>query len=82
MQNLILLHGALGSPDDLLPLTHALKRTNLDVYTLSFSGHGKLPFHAAFGIEQFAKELETFILKNNLSSSCVFGYSMGGFVAM
>ena len=82
MQNLILLHGALGSSDDLIPLANALKSAGLTVHTFSFSGHAQMPFQTNFGIEQFAEELETFILKNNLTGSCIFGYSMGGFVAM
>jgi len=82
MKNILLLHGALGSSEDLVSLENALKKENLKVYTFSFSGHGKTPFKDKFGIEQFVKELEGFIKEKKLSELTVFGYSMGGYVAL
>jgi esterase/lipase len=82
MKNIILLHGAIGAKDQLEPLAAELKQQGYHVFTLSFSGHGKTPFATNFGIEQFALELEQFIKTNNLDKPTVFGYSMGGYVAL
>lgn len=82
MQTIILLHGAIGAMDQLEPLAVELKQQGYNVFTLSFSGHGQTPFATNFGIEQFALELEQFIKENNLQQPTVFGYSMGGYVAL
>lgn len=82
MKNIILLHGAIGAADQLELLSNILKEKHYNVYTLNFSGHGKMPFQNQFGIEQFSDELELFIKANNLSQPTVFGYSMGGYVAL
>lgn len=82
MKNVILLHGAIGAKDQLEPLANELKQQGYVVYTLSFSGHGQTPFATHFGIEQFALELEQFIKENNVDKPTVFGYSMGGYVAL
>lgn len=82
MKTIILLHGAIGAKDQLEPLAVELKQQGYVVYTLSFSGHGQTPFAANFGIEQFALELEQFNKENNLDKPSVFGYSMGGYVAL
>ena len=82
MKNIILLHGAIGAKDQLEPLSAELKQQGYNVFTLSFSGHGQTPFASNFGIEQFAVELEQFVIENKLDKSTVFGYSMGGYVAL
>jgi esterase/lipase len=82
MKNIILLHGAIGAKDQLEPLAVELKQQGYNVFTLSFSGHGQTPFASSFGIEQFALELEQFITENKLDKSSIFGYSMGGYVAL
>jgi esterase/lipase len=82
MKNIILLHGAIGAKDQLEPLAIELKQQGYNVFTLSFSGHGQTPFQTHFGIEQFALELEQFITVNHLQQPTVFGYSMGGYVAL
>jgi esterase/lipase len=82
MKTIILLHGAIGAKDQLEPLAVELKQQGYNVFTLSFSGHGQTPFQTNFGIEQFALELEQFIIENKLENPSVFGYSMGGYVAL
>ncbi len=82
MKNIILLHGAIGAADQLANLENELINFDFKVFKFSFSGHGKTPFENHFGITQFAKELELFITKNNLIKPIVFGYSMGGYVAL
>jgi pimeloyl-ACP methyl ester carboxylesterase len=80
--NLILLHGALGSRAQLQPLKQILSN-DFDVHPMDFEGHGihSLP-NRAFRIEHFAENLMHFIDQHNLAPANVFGYSMGGFVAL
>ncbi len=79
---IILLHGAIGAADQLLPLQTELEKRGATCFPFEFSGHGKTPVNAnGFGIQQFATELKDFILTNHLQQSHVFGYSMGGYVA-
>lgn len=82
MKNIILLHGAIGAKDQLESLSQELQSQGFSVSSFSFSGHGQVPFQNNFGIEQFALELEEFIKTHNLHQPTVFGYSMGGYVAL
>lgn len=82
MKKLILLHGALGDATLFQPLEEVLKK-DFKCYSFSFSGHGKKAFNEeGFGIEVFADELKAFINANKLKGADVFGYSMGGYVAL
>ena len=82
MKNLLILHGALGTADLMNPLKSALQ-DDFKVHSLSFSGHGDAPFNEnGFGIEAFAKEVKAYLQTNNLENIPVFGYSMGGYVAL
>jgi pimeloyl-ACP methyl ester carboxylesterase len=82
MNPILLLHGALGSSEQLLPLKSLLEQTGRKVLTLNFSGHGGAAFADQFGIDQFGKETLQFITAQNLKQVDVFGYSMGGYVAL
>lgn len=82
MQDIILLHGAIGAEDQLLPLAAELTQKKFKVHHFSFCGHGGRAFAANFGIEQFAAELYQYILERNLQQVNIFGYSMGGYVAL
>lgn len=82
MQNIILLHGALGCASDLRHLAARFESKGFNPHLFSFSGHGKVPFNAEFSIAQFAQELKDYISSKNLDNPHVFGYSMGGFVAL
>ena len=81
MKNLLLLHGAIGAKDQLEPLKDILKN-DFNVYSFNFSGHGKRSFSQNFDIEQFTKDTLSFMLSNKLSQVSIFGYSMGGYVAL
>jgi pimeloyl-ACP methyl ester carboxylesterase len=81
MEKLLLLHGALGSKSQLEALRELLDK-DYDVYSFNFSGHGGEPFNETFSIAQFSEELHDFIKTNNLESVSLFGYSMGGYVAL
>ncbi|OEK05850.1 alpha/beta fold hydrolase [Roseivirga misakiensis] len=79
---LILLHGAIGGITTLEGLKNAME-LHFDIYSFNFSGHGKAEFSSkGFGIEVFADELSEFIRENNLIKPKIFGYSMGGYVAL
>ena len=82
MKSIILLHGAIGANDQLEPLSKELTQQGFQVFDFNFSGHGKMPFQNNFGIEQFAVELQQFIATQRLEKPNVFGYSMGGYVAL
>lgn len=82
MKSIILLHGAIGAKDQLEPLAKELSANGYQTYSLNFSRHGQTPFQTNFGIQQFADELLEFVVKTHLIRPVVFGYSMGGYVAL
>lgn len=79
---MLLLHGALGISEDLDPLAKTLATSGYQIHRMGFSGHGGASFSESFGIQQFSREVEDFILTKNIKNCMVFGYSMGGFVAL
>ena len=80
---ILLLHGALGADTQLLPLKSELEKSGHEVFTMNFSGHGGAPFRAdGFGIEAFANDVAEFVDHHHLSNLDIFGYSMGGYVAL
>lgn len=82
MKHIILLHGAIGAADQLETLAGALTQKQFTVHRFSFSGHGKMPFSRDFGIGSFTAGLEEYIREHGLEKPAVFGYSMGGYVAL
>ncbi|QOI96544.1 MAG: alpha/beta hydrolase [Flammeovirgaceae bacterium] len=82
MNSLIVLHGALGSKNQLDPLCKVLRQAHPHVYSLNFSGHGGKPFRPSFGIETFAEDVLRFLDDHQLKQIDLFGYSMGGYVAL
>ena len=82
MKTLLLLHGAIGAADQLVNIAESLSDT-YNVHTLDFSGHGGKPFpDGGPSIEQFAAEVKQYIEQEGLGQVNIFGYSMGGYVAM
>ena len=81
MQPLLLLHGAIGASGQMLPLANELK--GLDVITYDFSGHGgKAYSDKPFSIAAFAEEVLALLDEQKMQTVNIFGYSMGGYVAM
>lgn len=80
-QPLLLLHAALGSKQQLEPLAQLLS-DHFRVYSLDFEGHGAFSSEADFSIERFADNTLTFLAKQQLEKVDIFGYSMGGYVAL
>lgn len=81
MKSIILLHGALGAETQLFPLKKALEN-RFEVHTLNFEGHGGRVANGPFSMERFAENLQEYMHENELSGCAVFGYSMGGYVAL
>ena len=80
--DLLLLHGALGARDQFAPLVAALGESRR-VHTLDFHGHGSVPARGrAYRIEEFADDVVALLDREHLESVDVFGYSMGGYVAL
>lgn len=80
---IIFLHGALGVSEDMKPLMDLLAEKGFDTYAFNFSGHGLGAVDPAqFRIDHFAQDLEQFLKSKNLKNPVVFGYSMGGYVAL
>lgn len=80
-QPLLLLHGAISSGkqfDVLMPLLE-------DEFTLhnpDFPGHGGKAIPEMFSILLFAESVIEYMARNKLDKVSVFGYSMGGYVAL
>ncbi len=80
--HLLLLHGALGAQSQFGPWLPLLQG-HFQLHTLDFEGHGTQPFAGRpFAIAHFAENLENYIEARGLQSLHVFGYSMGGYVAL
>lgn len=79
--DLILLHGALGSQRDfdrLVPLL-AEKYT---VHAFNFEGHGGVEAHEPLRISLFVRNLSAYFAEKGIRKASIFGYSMGGYVAL
>ncbi|OWY20253.1 alpha/beta hydrolase [Sphingobacteriales bacterium UPWRP_1] len=78
----ILLHGALGSAEQMQPLANLLS-AQYQVFTLNFEGHGGAPLTGEqFAIPGFANQVHEFIAAQCLEKVNIFGYSMGGYVGL
>lgn len=78
---LILLHGALGSSAQMSDL-----RANLPgdraVFTLNLPGHGGVTTESPFSMELFSGAVLDFMETQKIARADIFGYSMGGYVAL
>ncbi len=81
MKKLLILHGALGAKEQFYPLAEMFN-DDFQIYLLNFSGHGGKAFKNQFNIPQFAQDVIEFLKKENINKIDVFGYSMGGYVAL
>jgi pimeloyl-ACP methyl ester carboxylesterase len=80
---ILLLHGALGAASQFETLQRMLEAQGRKVFTLNFSGHGGKPIsQKGFSIQVFADEIFDFLEQNALTQVDIFGYSMGGYVAL
>src|SRR5438045_4173674 len=82
MKQLLLLHGALGSEDQFDDLKRVLS-PHFEIFTLNFYGHGtSAPSTEPLRIEAFSEQVLDWLEKKQISQISIFGYSMGGFVAL
>lgn len=81
-KQLLILHGALGAKSQFSELISALKET-YEVYSVDFDGHGKNDGYAgAYSIDHFAEQTHATLRALGWEKPLVFGYSMGGYVAL
>lgn len=79
---LLLLHGALGSQDQFDEITDVISGDR-DIYRLNFEGHGQAgPTDSPFRIEYFVENVLGFLDEHGLEAVNIFGYSMGGYIAL
>ncbi len=82
MNQLLLLHGALGTAKQLQPLAQTLS-TDRDVHTLNFSGHGGTDAPpGGYTFDGFVSDILQYMDANDLQQVDIFGYSMGGYAAL
>jgi esterase/lipase len=81
MKQLLVLHGALGAQQQFEELKTLLE-SQFAVHTLNFEGHGGRASNQPFSMDLFVENVRDYLHENNLSSCSVFGYSMGGYVAL
>ena len=82
LKPLLLLHGALGSSGQMKGFRDVLA-AEFNPFTLTFPGHGERSREIVdFSVETFAGEVIRLLDERNLHSVPVFGYSMGGYVAL
>ncbi|TDO29335.1 alpha/beta fold hydrolase [Sediminibacterium goheungense] len=82
MQDILLLHGAIGSEDQFSALRSLFSSQDYRIHSFNFSGHGGKPINKPLSMELFASETFAYIREHSLNNVSVFGYSMGGYVAI
>lgn len=81
-KDIILLHGALGTSAQFAPLIGKLENA-YNIHTFDLPAHGELAYQSdILSMYSFANYVRNYIIKNNLQMPLVFGFSMGGFVAL
>lgn len=81
MENIILLHGALGNETQMQGLAKTLS-SSFNVYFFDFEGHGNNLGSRDFTMDVFSSNILDFMNMNELEKSHFFGYSMGGYAAL
>jgi pimeloyl-ACP methyl ester carboxylesterase len=77
---LLCLHGALGSAAQMqAPLSPLAEKANLLFF--DFPGHGERSAEP-LNLEACVAATRDYMLKNHLAGTAIFGYSMGGYVAL
>ncbi|MBX2828923.1 MAG: alpha/beta hydrolase [Flavobacteriaceae bacterium] len=78
---LLLLHGALGTHHQFDRLRPLLEE-HFEIFDFNFEGHGGVSTHSDYSISLFASNTKDFLEEHRLDDILVFGYSMGGYVAL
>lgn len=83
MSTLLLLHGAIGAKDQMERFIPELRSHYDRVIALNFPGHGGTPIPSAgLNIPSLSKGLLHYLHDQHLEEVDVFGYSMGGYIAL
>ena len=80
-QNILCLHGALGTMEQFSGLLTRLSG-DFHAFAFNFDGHGGTDPDVEFSIDRFADNAMNFIHDHCIEGCDVFGYSMGGYVAL
>lgn len=81
---IVLLHGALGAKSQLEPFAEELRKlTDRPIYTYQCTGHGgeDVPTNG-FTMAGLAADFGKWLQRENLLGADIFGYSMGGYIAL
>ena len=79
---LLLLHGAIGAASTMRPLAARLD-DRFTIHLLDFAGHAASPAPSApLSIELLAEQVAHFIADRGLAPARIFGFSLGGYVAL
>lgn len=78
---LIVLHGLLGSHQNLLPACRAFAE-HFHVFAIDQRNHGHSPHHHEMHYDIMADDIARFMDKHDLATAHVLGHSMGGKTAM
>ena len=81
MKKILFLHGALGSAQEMMPFVDALS-DNYICEAIDFPLHGNNASISDFTIEAFTDYLIYYIRQNYTEPVSIFGYSLGGYVAL
>ena len=81
MTPILLLHGALGSAAQFKALQSHLPDKS-PTLALNLPGHGGIPANGPFSMQQFSDAVLDCMDKKGWSRANIFGYSMGGYVAL
>jgi pimeloyl-ACP methyl ester carboxylesterase len=83
MLPILLLHGAISSSKQMLPLQVEMQKQFPETHAFDFPGHGgkALPMES-FSMHLFAESVLEWMDENQFQQINIFGYSMGGFVAL
>ncbi|MEL7123257.1 MAG: alpha/beta hydrolase [Bacteroidota bacterium] len=79
--NLILLHGALGTKQEVQTLKKILSN-HYTTYDLDFDGHGNGKQVDEFSMQSLAENVVDFCNQESIENAYFFGYSLGGYVAL
>jgi pimeloyl-ACP methyl ester carboxylesterase len=81
MNDLLLLHGALGDSTQLEPLK-ALLGGRQRCHLMEFEGHGRTASTHPYSVARFADNARAYMADHRIERASIFGYSMGGYVAL
>lgn len=82
MKDLLLLHGALGAPAHFNAYAPGLER-HFTLHTIEFAGHGSTEIpENGITMQGYADQVLAYCNEKNLQQVYIFGYSMGGYIAL